>query len=98
MPSTKYEGLSYPTNILKSRGSVIRKRKKILNADLNKPHFVRDEMIFFSMFASNKAKHLLYRHFCATVVTQFIVKVNEKWEKVPCLKVYRLSIRQIFRM
>ena len=24
MPSTKYEGLSYPTHFLKSRGSVIR--------------------------------------------------------------------------
>ena len=44
MPSTKCEGLSYPTHFLKSRGGVI--RNNFLNAELNKPHFLRDELIF----------------------------------------------------
>ena len=43
MPSTKCEGLSYRTNILKSRGSVI--WNNFLNTDLDEPHFLYNEMI-----------------------------------------------------
>ena len=44
MPSTKCEGLSYPNHFLKSRDSVM--RIIFLNTDLNKPHFLHDEIIF----------------------------------------------------
>ena len=70
MPSTKCEGLSYPTHFLKSRGSVI-----FLNTDLSKPHFLRDETIF--MHCSLQINQNVYSLgiFRAPVVTQFIVKV-----------------------
>ena len=73
MPSTKCEGLSYPTHFLKSRGSDI--RNNVLNAELNKPPFLRDEMIF--MHCSLQIKQNIYSIviFRAPVVTQFIVKV-----------------------
>ena len=73
MPSTKYDGLSYPTHFLKSRGSVIgnnfpeyRTKQATLFARQND---------FYALFATNKAKHMHNRHFCAPVVPQFIVKV-----------------------
>ena len=28
-----------------------------LNTELNKPHFLRDEMFFYALFATNKAKY-----------------------------------------
>ena len=73
MPSTNCEGLSYPTHFLKSRGSVI--RNIFLNAELNKPHCLRDKMIF--MHCSLQIKQNIYSIgiFRASVVTQFIVKV-----------------------
>ena len=73
MPSTKYEGLSYPTHFLKSRGSII--KNNFLNAELKKPQFLRDEMIF--MHCSLQIKQNIYSIgiFRAPVVTQFIVKV-----------------------
>ena len=48
----KCEGLSYPTYSLKSSGSVIR------NTELNKPHFLRDKMIF--MHFSLQIKQNIY--------------------------------------
>ena len=73
MPSTKWEGLSYPTHFLKSRGSVI--RNYFLESELNKPQFLRDEMIY--IHCSLQIKHNIYSIgiFRAPVVTQFIVKV-----------------------
>ena len=73
MPSTKYEGLSYPTHFLKSRGSVI--RNNFLEFELNQPHFLCDEMLF--MHCSLQIKQNIYPIgiFRAPVVTQFIVKV-----------------------
>ena len=73
MPSTKCEGLSYPTHFLKSRGSVI--RNTFLNTELNKPHFLRDEMIFMHCSLQIKQKIYSIGVFRAPVVTQFIVKV-----------------------
>ena len=71
MPSTKCEGLSYPTHFLKSRGSVI----YFLNTELKKPYFLRYEMIF--MHCSQQIKQNIFSIgiFRAPVVTQFIVKV-----------------------
>ena len=69
MPSTKCEGLSYPTNFLKSRGGVIRD-----NRTKQATHFAR-RIDLYALFATNKAKHILNRHFRTPVVTQFIVKV-----------------------
>ena len=43
MSSTKCEGLRYPTHFLKSR--VVLLGIIFLNTELNKPHFLRDEMI-----------------------------------------------------
>ena len=73
MPSTKYEGLSYPNHFLKSTGSVI--RNIFLNTELNKPHFMRDEMNF--MHCSLQIKQSIYSIgiFRAHVMIQFIVKV-----------------------
>ena len=70
MPSTKCEGLSYPTHFLKSRGSVIGN-----NTELNKPHFLRDEMLF--MHGSLQIKQNIYSIgiLRAPVRTHFIVKV-----------------------
>ena len=83
MPSINYEGLSYPTHFLKSRGSVIRNNfleYRIKRATL----FVR-RIDFYALFATNKAKHILNWQFRAPVVTQFLVKVKRKIEKVPFL-------------
>ena len=73
MPSTKCEGLSYPTHFLKSRGSLT--RNNFLNTELNKLHFLRDKLIF--MHCSLQIKQNIYSKgiFRAPVVTQFIVKV-----------------------
>ena len=54
-----------------------------LNTELNKPHFLRDEMIF--MHCSLQIKQNIYSIgiFRAPVVTQFIVKLLRKFEKRP---------------
>ena len=73
MPSTKCEGLSYPTHFLKSRGSVI--RNKFLNQNKTSHTFLRDEMIY--MHCSLQIKQNIYSIgiFRVPVVTHFIVKV-----------------------
>ena len=73
MSSTICEGLSYPTNFLKSRGSVI--RMIFLNTGLNKPHFLSDEMIFMDCSLQIKQNIYSIDIFRAPVVTQLIVKV-----------------------
>ena len=79
MTSTKCEGLSYPTHFLKSRGSVIRNNFFEYRSKQS-TLFARRNGVY-SLFATNKAKHILIRHFRAFVVTQFIVKVKRKFEK-----------------
>ena len=73
MPSTKYEGYSYPIHFLKSRGSVV--RNNFLEYRTNTPHVLSDEMIY--MHCSVQIKQKLYSicMFRAPIVTQFIVKV-----------------------
>ena len=56
MPSTKCWGLSYPTNFLKSRGSVI--RSNFLEYRTEQATFLRDEMIF--MHSSLQIKQNIY--------------------------------------
>ena len=60
MPSTKCEGFSYPTHFLKSRGSVI-KNNFLEYRTKQATLFVRRND-FYSLFATNKAKHILNRH------------------------------------
>ena len=67
MPSTKCEGLSYPTHFLKSRGSVI--GITFLNTEQHKPHFLRDEMIFMHSSLQIKQKTYSIGIFRAPVVT-----------------------------
>ena len=79
MPSTKCEGLSYPTHFLKSRGSVIRNTflEYIPN---NATHFARRND-FYALFATNKAKHILNTHFscsCSDTVYSKSIKTNRK--------------------
>ena len=69
----------------------------ILNTELNKRHFLRDEMIFMHCSLHLKQNiYVLSRHFRAPVVTQFKVKVKRKLNKFTFLKVYNFSIRQHF--
>ena len=61
MSSTKCAGLSYPTHILKSRGSVI--RNNFLKYRTNKAtHFARRNVLY-ALLAINKAKHIPNRLF-----------------------------------
>ena len=73
MPSAKCEGLRYPTHFFKSRGSVIRNNVFEYRTK-QATHFARRND-FYALFAPNKAKQILNRHFSDPVVTQFIVKV-----------------------
>ena len=75
MPSKKYDGLSYPTHFLLSRGSVIRNTFcEFQNRTKQATLFARRND-FNALLATNKAKHILNRHFRALDVTQCIVKV-----------------------
>ena len=67
MPSTKCEGLSYPLHFLKNRGSVI--RNNFLNTELNKLHFLRDEMILMNWSLQIKQNIYSIGIFRASVVT-----------------------------
>ena len=68
MPSTKYEELSYPTHFLKSMGSVI--SNYFLNTELNKPHFLRNEMVFMHCLLPINQNIYSVGIFRAPVVTQ----------------------------
>ena len=79
MPSTKCEGLSYPTHFLKSRGTVIsnnflgyRTKQATLCTQLND---------FFALFATKKAKHILNRHFSCSCSDTNYSKSIKKIEK-----------------
>ena len=76
---TKCVGLSYPTHFLKSRGSGI--RNNFLEYRTKKATLFARRNDSYALFFTNKAKHILNRHFRASVVTQFIVKVKRKIEK-----------------
>ena len=61
MPATKLEGLSYPTHFLKSRGSVI--RNNFLEYRTKQATIFARRNDFDTLFDTNKAKHILNRHF-----------------------------------
>ena len=73
MRSTKYAGLSYPTDFLKRRGGVI--RNNFLEYRTNKATHFKHRNDCYALLAINKANYILNRLFCASVVTQFIIKV-----------------------
>ena len=73
MPSTKCEEISYPIHLLKSRDSVIRNNFLAVRHQTNHTFARRNDL--YALFATNKAKAILNRHFRAPVVTKFIVKV-----------------------
>ena len=80
MPSTKWEGLSYPTHFLKSRGSVI--RNNFLEYRTKQATMFGRRNDFYTLFATNKAKHILDRHFsCSysdTIYSKSIKKNRKK--------------------
>ena len=57
MPSTKFEGLCYPTHFL---GSVI--RNHFLEYRSKQVNIFLDKMFFHTLFATNKAKNIPNRH------------------------------------
>ena len=73
MPLTKFEGLSYPTYFLKSRGSVI--RNNFLENRTKQATLLRDEIVFMHCLLQIKQNVYSIGIFRAPVVTEFIVKV-----------------------
>ena len=79
MPSTKCEGLSYPTHVLKNRGSVI--TNNFLECRTKQAIFFARRNDFYALVATNKAKHNLYRHFscsCSDTIYSKSLKENRK--------------------
>ena len=79
MPSTKCEGLSYPTHFMKSRGSVI--RNNFLEYRTKQATLFVQRSDFNALFTSNKAKHILNRHFscsCSETIYSKSIKKNRK--------------------
>ena len=82
MPSTKCEGLSYPTHFLKSRGSVIRNNYFEYRTKQATHFGQRND--FYALFATNKAKNILNGHLscsCSDTIYSKSIKKNRK--KVP---------------
>ena len=79
MSSTKCEGLSYPTHFLKKRGSVI--RDNFLEYITKQATLFARRNDFYALFATNKAKHILNRHFscsCSGTIYSKSTKKNRK--------------------
>ena len=86
MPSTKCEGLNYPTHFLESRDSVI--RNYFLEYRTTQATLFARQNDFYSLFSTNKAKNVLNRHFlCSCSDTMHSKSIKEKSKKVPFLKV-----------
>ena len=78
MSSTKYEGSSYPTHFLKSRGSTITNDLLKGRAKKSRATFAR-VMIIMHCLLENKAKHILKRHFlssCSDTIYSKSIKRN----------------------
>ena len=79
MPSTKCEGLSYPTHFLKSSGSVI--GNNFSEYRTKQATFFARRNDFYALFATNKAKYILNRHFscsCSDTIYSKSIKKNRK--------------------
>ena len=95
MPSTKCEGLSYPTHFLKSRGSVI--RNNFLEYRTKQATLIAQRIDVYALFFTNKVKHILNRHFsysCSDTIYSKSIKKNRK--KSHSLKVHHFSYSQHF--
>ena len=80
MPSTKYEGLSYPTHFLKSRGSVIKNR--FLEYRTKQATLFARRNDLYTLFFTNKANHILNRHFqCSCSDTIYSKSIKKNWKK-----------------
>ena len=89
--STKCKGLSYPTHFLKSRGSVI--RNHFLECKTKQATLFARRNYFYALFATNKAKHILDRHFsCSCSDRNYSKSIKKKSKKVPFLEVFHFSI------
>ena len=78
----KMWGVKLPHPLLEKNGVVL-SGIIFLNTELNKPHFLRDLMIFMHCSLQIKQKIYSIGIFRAPVATQFIVKVLRKIEKSP---------------
>ena len=79
MPSTKCEGLRYPTHFLKSRGSVI--RNYFLEYRTKQATLFARRNDFYALVAINKAKHILKGHLscsCSDTIYSKSIKKNLK--------------------
>ena len=80
MPSTKCEGLSYPTHFLKSRDSAI--RNNFLEYRTKQGILFARRKDFYVLFATNKVKHLLNSHFsCSCSDTIYSKSINKNRKK-----------------
>ena len=79
MPLTKYEGLSYPTHFLKSRGIVIRNNS--LENRINQATLFVPRNDLHALFTTNIAKNILNRLFscsCSYTIYSKSIKKNRK--------------------
>ena len=79
MPWTKCKGLSYPTHFLECRGSVI--RKFFLEYRTKQATLMARRIDFYAFFFTNKAKHILNKHFscsCSDTIYSKSTKKNRK--------------------
>ena len=81
MSSTKCEGLSYPTHFLKSRGSVI--RNNFLEYRTKQATLFARRNDLYALFFTNKAKHVLNRHFSCSCGDTIYSKSKKKNKKSP---------------
>ena len=78
MPSTKCEGLSYPTHFLKSRGSVI--SNNFLEYRTTKAALFARRNDFYAFSATNIAKNILnyFSCSCSDTIYSKSIKKNRK--------------------
>ena len=79
MPSTKCEGISYPTHFWKSRGGVI--GNNFLQYRTKQATLFARQNDFYALFATNKAKHIPNRHLscsCSDTIYSKGIKKNKK--------------------
>ena len=81
MPLTQCEGLSYPNNFLKSRGSAI--RKKFLEYSTKQATLFARRNDFYALFTTNNAKQILIRHFSCSCSDTIYSNSFKKIEKSP---------------
>ena len=97
MPSTKCEGLSYPSQFLKSRGSFI--RNNFLEYRTKQATLFAQRNEFYALFDTNKAKHILNWHFsCYCSYTIYSKNIKKNRKKSHFLKFNISLLVNIFRM